>query len=134
VKRQKFGLKMARFKKMEGVENIKKEAEKEVNPDASHVDELDVDAEVLRKYLPHRTTPVQDFAQRYKADDKFKKLVTVHMGQIIEDDVSAISLNSVFGGLWRALCNDRDNGERGNLTVSFSRSIEKLGMLKRRRK
>jgi hypothetical protein len=120
----KIGLKMARFKRMDRVEKAKKEAGKGGNSDVSHVDELEVDAEVLRKYMPRRKTPVQDFAQRYKVDGEFRKLVTVHMRQIIEDDVTAISLNPVFGSLWRAVCNDRDNEERGNLTESFSKSIE----------
>ena len=40
--------------------------------------------------------------------------------------VTAISLNPVFGSLWRAVCNDRDNDAREELVAAFGLQIERL--------
>jgi hypothetical protein len=76
--------------------------------------------------LPKRETPVQNFAKRYTHDVSYKEVVTKELMEIIENDVSAISLNPVFGSLWRAVCNDRGTSAREDLAKSFSMQIEKI--------
>ena len=55
---------------------------------------------ILKRHLPKKATPVQDFAKRYAAGDNgYKKTAIVQLRSAIQDDVSAISLNPVFGSL-----------------------------------
>ena len=88
--------------------------------------EVEVDASVLKKYLPKKKTPLEDFALRYANDAQFKGLVVEQLKTIIETDVTSMSLNPVFGTLWRAVCNDRDNPARDELITAFSLHVEKI--------
>ena len=117
--------KLARFTKGEGIEDIKKEAAKGSKKHAK-TDELSLDSAVMKTFLPKRKTPVQDFAQRYKTDEKYKRTVVKEMGKIISSDVSAVSLNPIFGSLWRALCNDRENPDREVLISSFGLHVDRI--------
>jgi hypothetical protein len=94
--------------------------------DENHVHQLDLKTESNRQYLPKRAAPVQDFAERYKTDQPYRLLVVKQLGKIVKDDVSAISLNPVFGSLWRAVCNDRENPARDGLIQDFGASVEKI--------
>jgi hypothetical protein len=84
------------------------------------------DSDVLKKYLPKRKTPVADFAQRYDQDSQYKKLVVEQLKGIIETDVTSMALNPVFGTLWRAVCNDRENPARDELNTAFGLQIDKI--------
>jgi hypothetical protein len=85
-----------------------------------------VDSELLKKYLPKRKTSVADFAQRYAQDEQFRKLVVQQLRVIIDMDVASMALNPVFGTLWRAVCNDRANSARDELTVAFGAQVDKI--------
>lgn len=93
---------------------------------AANIAETQLDSDLLKKYLPKRKTPVEDFAQRYAKDAAYKKTVVGQLKSIIEDDVTSMSLNPVFGALWRAVCNDRDNPARDELITTFSLHVDKI--------
>lgn len=116
---------IARFKHPAGIENVRKEATT-VGKAADNTEELPIDSLVLKKSIPKRGIPVQDFAQRYKVDDSYKQVVVEHLSKIINEDVSAISLNPVFGSLWRAVCNDRENARREELTAAFGLQVNRI--------
>ncbi|CAO2648786.1 Nn.00g097350.m01.CDS01 [Neocucurbitaria sp. VM-36] len=88
--------------------------------------EVTVDSEALKKYLPKRKIPVDDFAQRYAKDDVYKKVVVEQLRAIIETDVTSVSLNPVFGALWRAVCNDRNNPARDDLIAAFGLHVDRI--------
>jgi hypothetical protein len=88
--------------------------------------EAALDSEVLKKYMPKKKTSVGDFAQWYARDDQYKKIVVEQLKSIIEADVTSMSLNSVFGVLWRAVCNDRENPARGELISDFGLHVDKI--------
>ncbi|KAJ9632289.1 hypothetical protein H2203_000693 [Taxawa tesnikishii (nom. ined.)] len=81
---------------------------------------------IASKDLPHKATPVQDFGQRYTKDASFRQHVAVQLTRIIDTDVTAISLNAVFGSLWRAVCNDRRSEHREGLLSAFGAAIERI--------
>ncbi|EPE31190.1 hypothetical protein GLAREA_04157 [Glarea lozoyensis ATCC 20868] len=99
-----IGAKLARFKDLSVLEKIEKEESLEGSSQGSGVENFKVDLAILKKYMPP----------------------TKQMKQLIEDDISTISLNPGFGSLWRAICSDRDNDARGDLTTAFRKSIEKI--------
>ncbi|CAI6337660.1 unnamed protein product [Periconia digitata] len=92
----------------------------------ANVAEATVDAQLLKKHLSKKKTPLGDFAKRYERDEQYKKLVTEQLEGIIQQDVSSMSLNPVFGTLWRAVCNDRENSARDELVKSFSSQIDMI--------
>src|SRR6266480_1403380 len=96
--------------------------------DSANIAQLDLTTDVLKKVMPKREPPVQDFAKRYVSDNSYKLLVVRQLKKIIDQDVSAVSLNPVFGSLWRAVCNDRENPAREELIQSFGLQIEKIHM------
>lgn len=81
---------------------------------------------VLEKYLPKRRTPIMDFAKRYAQDQAYKAMVVEQLNNIIESDVTSMSLNPVFGVLWRAVCNDRENPARDKLITAFGLYVERI--------
>ncbi|KAJ4370724.1 hypothetical protein N0V83_005245 [Neocucurbitaria cava] len=89
--------------------------------------EVTVDSEVLKKHLPKKKTPVTDFAQRYAKDEGYKKVVVEQLRAIIETDVTSMSLNPVFGALWRAVCNDREYPARDELITAFGLHVDRIG-------
>ncbi|KAH6671321.1 hypothetical protein B0J14DRAFT_93250 [Halenospora varia] len=117
--------KLAKFKSSAGIENVKKEATKKSTHE-THTEELVMSSAVLREFIPKRKTQVKDFAQRYTSDPAYKRLVVEHLKKIIEQDVSSISLNPVFGSLWRAVCNDRTNEKREELIASFGLQVDRI--------
>ena len=117
--------KLSIFPRTNGIEDVKKEATKG-SKKAAKTDELNVDAAIMREFLPKRKTPIQDFARRYKTDGKYKRLVVEEIRKIINFDVCAISLNPVFGSLWRAVCNDRENPNREELISSFGLQVDRI--------
>ncbi|PMD57892.1 uncharacterized protein K444DRAFT_564766 [Hyaloscypha bicolor E] len=84
-------------------------------------------AEVLKKHLPGlKETPVLDFAKRYSVDERYKKTAIEHLQKIIAEDVATISLNPVFGSLWRAVCNDRENPARDEAITAFGHQVDRI--------
>ena len=87
---------------------------------------LGLSTDVLELHLPKKVTPLQDFAKSYKGSGTYRNLVFKQLREIIERDVSAISLNPVFGSLWREVCNDRNNDHRQELLDLFGLKVEGL--------
>ncbi|KFY21490.1 hypothetical protein V493_07366 [Pseudogymnoascus sp. VKM F-4281 (FW-2241)] len=79
---------------------------------------------IFDEYLPKKATPVQDFAKRYTEDPQYKRTAVKELKKIIDHDVSVISLNSVFGSLWRAVCSDRKNPLRDEIITAFGLQVE----------
>ncbi|KAI1326758.1 hypothetical protein F5Y16DRAFT_373947 [Xylariaceae sp. FL0255] len=84
------------------------------------------DVNALRRTMAVRVPPVQDFGQRYLSDENYKKDVVDHLSKIIDEDVSSITVNPVFGSLWRVVANDRESDSREGLVQKFSISVERL--------
>ncbi|OHE91345.1 dihydroxyacid dehydratase [Colletotrichum orchidophilum] len=80
----------------------------------------------LRKVVEARKTPLLDFSKRYKADESYRNLVVSQLEPLIVADVTTIAINPVFGSLWRAVCNDRDNPARDGLIQAFGYSINRI--------
>jgi hypothetical protein len=93
---------------------------------AENLAKIDVDGEVLTKYLPKKETPVGDFSQRYAKDQQYKAVVVEELRAIIETDVTSMSLNPVFGSLWRTVCNDRGHPEHDDLIKAFGLHVDKI--------
>ncbi|KAL6709665.1 hypothetical protein ACN47E_001093 [Coniothyrium glycines] len=91
--------------------------------------EIVLDTDVLKKHLVKRRTPVEDFARRYTNDTEYKAVVVLQLQNIIETDVTSMSLNPIFGALWRAVCNDRDNPAREELINAFSLHVDRIANL-----
>jgi hypothetical protein len=87
---------------------------------------VEVDTDVLARFLPKKKTPAGDFAQRYAKDERYKTVVVEQLRSIIETDVTSMSLNPVFGALWRAVCNDRDNPAREEVITAFSLHVDRI--------
>ncbi|MCJ1309518.1 hypothetical protein MMC25_003178 [Agyrium rufum] len=121
----KIAAKLSKFPKIDGIHRVKHETTKGEKK-AATTDEIFVDTETIKEYLPKRKTAVRDFAERYKSDEGYRAVVVEHMSKIIEDDVSAVSLNPVFGSLWRAVCNDRKNPARDGLISSFGHKVDQI--------
>lgn len=131
---------MARYNSVEGIESLKNEndpaADKffmataagrmtEYQTDHVNVTKVPATSEAL-KDLPKKENPVQDFAKRYNSDPQYKKLAMSIIKQIIEDDVVSISLNPVFGSLWRAVCSDRNSPERDTILAAFGLKVDRI--------
>ncbi|MCJ1442235.1 MAG: hypothetical protein MMC23_002728 [Stictis urceolatum] len=116
---------LSRYQSLEGIQKIKKEAAKD-KKGLANTEELALGRKVIQQYLPRRKAPVQDFAKRYQNDASYKHLVVKHLQRIIEEDVVAVSLNPIFGSLWRAVCNDRNNENREGLISSFGLQVDRI--------
>ncbi|CAK4030893.1 ariadne-like RING finger [Lecanosticta acicola] len=80
----------------------------------------------LEALLPKKATPLQDLATTYKQSERYRALVTTHLRRIIERDVTSISLNPVFGSLWRTFCNHRENDSRQDMLNLFGLKVDAL--------
>lgn len=69
---------------------------------------------------------VQELGKRYKEDPVYQRLVIDQLTFIIRRNVSAISVNPVFGTLWRVVCSDRKNVARVTLGTMFGLEVEKV--------
>ena len=96
--------------------------------DLTNITQVRLSSEILKRHLPKKATSVQDFAKRYAGGDAgYQKTAIAQLRAIIQDDVTAISLNPVFGSLWRAVCNDRENEAREELITTFGLQIDRIG-------
>ncbi|KAH8674263.1 hypothetical protein BX600DRAFT_410795 [Xylariales sp. PMI_506] len=80
----------------------------------------------MKQLIPRRATPVSDFSKRYVADAAYRAVVVDQLSQIIRSDVTAITLNPVFGTLWRTVCNDRTNEARDQLISDFGYQVDSI--------
>ncbi|KAH6609912.1 dihydroxyacid dehydratase [Trichoderma cornu-damae] len=79
---------------------------------------------VMPALVAARGPNVESFADKYANDDDYKSMATRQLRLIIETNVSAISLNPVFGSLWRAVCNDRLSPARDELISLFGLHVD----------
>ncbi|GKT59890.1 dihydroxyacid dehydratase [Colletotrichum tofieldiae] len=80
----------------------------------------------LANFIEARHTPVLDFSKRYKVDQTYRTFVADQLKSLIEADVAVIAVNPVFGSLWRAVCNDRDNPARDELIQAFGYYVDRI--------
>ncbi|OBT42796.1 hypothetical protein VE00_06586 [Pseudogymnoascus sp. WSF 3629] len=128
---------MLRYKSINNIETLVDEKDPNGAPfflsdksdkkrERSTVTELRATADTLESFLPKKTTPVQDFAKRYTENPQYRKTAIEELQKLIHDDVSAISLNPVFGSLWRVVCNDRKNPLRDEIITEFGRQVNQI--------
>lgn len=94
--------------------------------DFSNTQSVELNYENLRLFLPRKPAPVHDFAKRWQSDLEYKTMAVEHLMRIVKEDVQAITLNPVFGGLWRAVCADRKYSRRQEILDAFSASLDQL--------
>ncbi|KAF3043902.1 hypothetical protein E8E11_008362 [Didymella keratinophila] len=85
-----------------------------------------VTSSVLERHLAKRRIPIMDFAKRYGQEAAYKTIVVEQLKDIIETDVASMALNPVFGILWRAVCNDRENPARDRLITAFGFNVDRI--------
>ncbi|KAH9860388.1 hypothetical protein J1614_011719 [Plenodomus biglobosus] len=108
-------------------QHLKAAAEKRLTEQMQdNIAEVLLDSDILKKFLPKRSTPVANFADRYARDVQYKQLVVDQLRAIIKTDVTSMSLNPVFGSLWRAVCSDRENPARDELLTDFSLHVDRI--------
>ncbi|KAF3919913.1 hypothetical protein AA313_de0200074 [Arthrobotrys entomopaga] len=74
----------------------------------------------VKKDVHHTRVPVQEFSLHFAADPEYQKL------NIIEFDVSTISLNPVFGELWRVMCAERGSESRDRVVNAFAVAVDRM--------
>lgn len=79
----------------------------------------------LQRHLPKKTTPATDFADSWSKSAEYQALAVKSLKKLIDSDVMAITLNPVFGRLWRTVCSDRKNEARAELVAAFSLEVER---------
>ncbi|GKT52339.1 putative ARM-like repeat-containing protein [Colletotrichum spaethianum] len=80
----------------------------------------------LTNVIEARQTPLLDFSKRYQVDKTYRDFVADQLKSLIEADVTVIAVNPVFGSLWRAICNDRDNPARDELIQAFGYHVDRI--------
>ena len=85
-----------------------------------------VTSTILKSHIPKKRPAVQNFAGRYKQDESYREVVREQIAALIEMDITAFSLNPVFGSLWRAVCNDRKYEKRDALLNAFSIAVDRI--------
>ncbi|ROT36422.1 hypothetical protein SODALDRAFT_380741 [Sodiomyces alkalinus F11] len=85
---------------------------------------LEPDSPDLDIVVPRQRQPaLEPLAKRYAADPAYRALVVDQLKEIIDTNVAVITVNPVFGALWRAVCSDRASEARAELTQRFSDQV-----------
>lgn len=77
----------------------------------------------LQTLLTARGPRMLSLSIKYKSDVAYKELATGILQNLIASNVTIISLNPIFGALWRAVCNDRSNTARDKLVEAFGYQV-----------
>ncbi|KAF7545356.1 hypothetical protein G7Z17_g9224 [Cylindrodendrum hubeiense] len=85
-----------------------------------------VNLKEMPEVLKARGPSVKNFAKRYVEDEEYKKLAVDQLRRIIDSNVSAVSVNPIFGTLWRTVCNDRNNEARDGLITAFGFQVDRI--------
>ncbi|KFY69709.1 hypothetical protein V496_00014 [Pseudogymnoascus sp. VKM F-4515 (FW-2607)] len=129
---------MLRYESLENIETLEDETDHKANPfffasrkvdklpNPSIVAQSQASSETFELYLPKKTTPVQDFAKRYAGNPQYRKTAVEELKKLINEDVSAISLNPIFGSLWRAIYSDRNNSSRDEIINAFGLQVDQI--------
>ena len=81
---------------------------------------------ILRQHMP-KMMPPQNLTKTYKESVAYRSIVTQQLREIIGRDITTISLNPVFGSLWRTFCNERNNEKRQELLDLFGQKVQTVG-------
>ncbi|RFU81087.1 dihydroxyacid dehydratase [Trichoderma arundinaceum] len=92
----------------------------------NNVESQSVTLGVVPSLVKARGPKVESFADKYANDPGYKNMAVCQLKLIIETNVSAISLNPIFGSLWRAVCNDRLNSARDELIQLFGLQVDRI--------
>lgn len=87
---------------------------------------VDVALAGFKQFVTARKPAMADFSQRYRVDEAYRALVLTNLQDIIKTDVAAVTVNPVFGSLWRTVCGDRLNEARDRLIALFSQQVEAI--------
>ncbi|KAK1985591.1 dihydroxyacid dehydratase [Colletotrichum cereale] len=128
---------ICQYRDTQTVENVKNEEDKAAEiyfpvdqyidqPTINNITAVHSSLDELSNFIEARQTPLLDFARRYQADATYRTFVAEQLKSLIESDVAAIAVNPVFGSLWRAVCNDRDNPARDELIQSFGYHVDRI--------
>ncbi|KAF4969408.1 hypothetical protein FSARC_3338, partial [Fusarium sarcochroum] len=98
----------------------------------SNIDETPFCLNDMTLVLKVRGPSVRNFAKRYIDDDNYKKLAVDQLRRIIASKVTNISVNPIFGALWRTVCNDRTNEARDGLITMFGFEVDRISDVKER--
>ncbi|KAJ5115012.1 hypothetical protein NUU61_000771 [Penicillium alfredii] len=129
---------LSRYISVKGIKQIKDEDTGQVGlffaspgfknaPYMQNIATIKLTAEIMKRYLPKKNTPVEEFSKRWNEDEDYKEIAVKHLMKIIHDDIRAIALNPVFGTLWRAVCNDRNYFRRDEIVLAFTQSLNRMG-------
>ncbi|KAK8069628.1 hypothetical protein PG994_006244 [Apiospora phragmitis] len=91
---------------------------------SGNIDLVDVKDRPMKQLIQPRATPISDLSKRYTQNRGYAKLVVKHLRKIVDEDITSITVNPVFGGLWHAVCNDPDNPSRNQLLGRFIAGIQ----------
>lgn len=80
----------------------------------------------LGPIMTKREPAVGDFAENYVKDENYRELVVSQLKHIFEQNVVAMSLNPIFGSLWRAVCNGKGGQDRDVLAPIFGYHVDKI--------
>jgi hypothetical protein len=92
----------------------------------SNIAQIDLSRSALHQHLPKKTTPVVDFSHSWSTNEAYRRMAVGHLKRIIDEDVAAISLNPVFGKLWRTICSDTTHDARDDLVNAFSLRVDRI--------
>jgi hypothetical protein len=93
---------------------------------SGNIERIPVTVTNMSSVMPNRGPIIFDMAARYAADQGYRNLAVAQLRTIIDADVFAISVNPIFGTLWRAVCNDRKNKARDELVTLFGDKISHI--------
>ncbi|KAI9372847.1 hypothetical protein BJX61DRAFT_505484 [Aspergillus egyptiacus] len=92
-------------------------------PVLNNITKVTLTSDVVKEHLPKKSTPAMNPIARWKSDFAYREMAARHLMRIIKEDLRAISINPVFGALWRAVCEDRTYTGRDGLVDAFSRAV-----------
>lgn len=93
---------------------------------SQNIEQRSVALKDMPSVLKARGPSVKNFAKRYVEDESYKKLAVDQLRRIITSNVSAVSVNPIFGTLWRTVCNDRNNEARDGLITAFGLEVDRI--------
>ncbi|KAH7161719.1 hypothetical protein EDB81DRAFT_925347 [Dactylonectria macrodidyma] len=93
---------------------------------SANVNQTSVALKDMPTLLVARGPSVKNFAKRYVEDEDYKKLAVDQLRRIITSNVTAVSVNPIFGTLWRTVCNDRNNEARDGLITAFGLAVDRI--------
>ncbi|KKK14875.1 hypothetical protein ARAM_002828 [Aspergillus rambellii] len=128
---------LCRYNSTKGIEDLKDDEDPKSRdffpfpyskpaPALNNTRKVKLNMAVVKESLPKKPTPALDPAERWSKDVAYQQSASQHLMRIIEEDIDAITINPVFGSLWRAVSSDRSNPQRDILIEAFGKQVERL--------